>query len=59
MANRPMTRLELLHTIQENSDLLDLNDRFALLASDLPNSPGVRRAWEALAAELMPLPPSC
>lgn len=56
MANRPMTRLELLHTIQENSELLDLNDRFALLAGSLPNSPQVRRAWEALADALMPEP---
>jgi hypothetical protein len=53
MANQPMTRLELLHTIQENGELLHLYDRFALLAGDLPNSPGVRRAWEALAAELL------
>ncbi len=56
MANPPMTRLELLHTIQDNGDLLDLNDRFALLAGRLPNSPQVRRAWEALADALMPEP---
>ena len=56
MANQPMTRLELLHTIQDNGDLLDLNDRFALLAGSLPDSPQVRRAWEALADALMPEP---
>lgn len=48
-----MTRLELLHTIQENSELLDVRDRFALLAGSLPATPAVRYAWEALAAELL------
>ena len=56
MANQPMTRLELLHTIQENGEVLHLYDRFALLAGSLPDSPGVRLAWEALANALVPEP---
>lgn len=48
-----MTRLELLHTIQANAELLTTHDAFALLSGRLPDSPEVRRAWEALALELI------
>jgi hypothetical protein len=44
-----MTRLELLHLIQDNHDLLTFNDAVALLAGRIPrvhNSTKVSRAWE-------------
>jgi hypothetical protein len=42
-----MTRLELLHTIQENADALTLPDAVALLASRLPQGDAdVAAAWE-------------
>ena len=47
-----MTRLELLHLIQENAELLHRHDAFALLASRLPEDAKVREAWENLALEL-------
>jgi hypothetical protein len=44
-----MTRLELLHTIQENGELLTLQDAFSLLAGRLPeNDARVSDAWENL-----------
>ena len=48
-----MTRLELLHTIQENADQLDWHDAYGLLASRLPADQRVSDAWENLAAELI------
>lgn len=48
-----MTRLELLHLIQDNAELLTTYDAFALLAGRLPASPEVHRAWETLALELI------
>lgn len=47
-----MTRLELLHLIQENADQLQLVDAFSLLAGRLPQDPDVLTAWESLALEL-------
>jgi hypothetical protein len=48
-----MTRLELLHTIQDNAELLTLHDAFALLASRLPVADGaVSDAWEELSQAL-------
>ena len=47
-----MTRLELLHLIQENADQLQLVDAFSLLAGRLPQDPDVHAAWESLALEL-------
>jgi len=48
-----MTRLELLHTIQENADQLPLVDAVSLLAARLPNDADVHRAWENLTRELI------
>ena len=48
-----MTRLELIHTIQENADKLTTYDAFALLASRLPADPAVRAAWDDLALALI------
>jgi hypothetical protein len=48
-----MTRLELLHTIDENASLLTTYDAFALLASRLPVADkAVSKAWEELAIAL-------
>ena len=41
-----MTRLELLHTIQDNADQLDMRDAFALMAGRLPDDERVKAAWE-------------
>lgn len=49
-----MTRLELLHTILENDDLLTRNDAFMLLAGRLPEGDAaVSAAWEALTQALL------
>lgn len=40
-----MTRLELLHTIQDNADRLTMHDAFALLASRLPEDPNIAEEW--------------
>lgn len=48
-----MTRLELLHTIQESADQLTTQDAFALLASRLPSDPAVHEAWHQLALALI------
>ncbi len=48
-----MTRLELLHAIQDNAEQLTLHDAFALLASRLPVADGaVSDAWEELSLAL-------
>ena len=48
-----MTRLELLHTIQENADQLPLVDAVSLVAGRLPDDADVHRAWENLTRELI------
>jgi hypothetical protein len=48
-----MTRLELLHAIQENADQLSTHDAFALLASRLPSDPAVYEAWHQLSLALI------
>jgi len=48
-----MNRLELLHTIQENGDQLDMRDAFALLAGRLPEDERVKEAWERFSLELI------
>lgn len=48
-----MTRLELLHTIQDNADQLTTHDAFALLASRLPGDRAVHEAWHELALALL------
>ena len=48
-----MTRLELLHAIQENADQLALVDAISLVAGRLPNDADVHRAWENLTHELI------
>jgi len=49
-----MTRLELLHTILDNDELLSRNDAFMLLAGRLPEgNAAVSAAWEALAQALL------
>ena len=48
-----MTRLELLHTIQDNADQLTTHDAFALLASRLPSDPAIRDAWHQLTLALL------
>ena len=48
-----MTRLELLHLIQDNADLLTLPDTFALLSGRLPRSDKVRKAAYSLYLELV------
>jgi hypothetical protein len=48
-----MTRLDLLHTIQDNADQLSTHDAFALLASRLPSDPAVHEAWSQLALALI------
>ena len=48
-----MTRLELLHLIRDNSELLTLPDTFALLSGRLPRSDKVRRAANFLYFELV------
>lgn len=48
-----MTRLELLHTILDNDELLTLQDAFMLLAGRLPeNDARVSDAWEELGRAL-------
>ncbi len=48
-----MTRLELLHTIQDNAEALSTYDAFALLGSRLPQGDkAVQLAWEELAQAL-------
>jgi hypothetical protein len=48
-----MTRLELLHTIQDNAEKLELLDAFSLLASRLPtNDTAVMATWAAFADAL-------
>jgi hypothetical protein len=48
-----MTRLELLHTIQDNASLLTTHDAFALLAGRLPvGDKEVSKAWEELTIAL-------
>jgi hypothetical protein len=48
-----MTRLELLHTIEDNATLLTTYDAFALLAGRLPvGDKAVSKAWEELAIAL-------
>jgi hypothetical protein len=48
-----MTRLELLHTIDENASLLTTYDAFALLAGRLPvDDEAITKAWEKLAIAL-------
>lgn len=49
----PLTRLELLHTIQDNADKLTLNDAFALLSGRLPMDPDVQEAWHQLTLALI------
>jgi hypothetical protein len=49
----PMTRLELLHLIRDNSELLTLPDTFALLSGRLPRSDKVRKAANSLYCELV------
>jgi hypothetical protein len=48
-----MKRLELLHLIQDNADLLTLPDAFVLLSGRLPRSDKVRRAADCLYFELV------
>jgi len=49
-----MNRLELLHTIDENADLLGTYDAFALLAGRLPvGDEAISKAWEELAIALI------
>ena len=48
-----MTRLELLHLIQDNADLLTLPDAFSLLSGRLPDSVEVRKAAYSLYLELV------
>lgn len=48
-----MTRLELLHTIQDNAEQLDMRDAFALLAGRLPDDERVAAAWEHFSLELI------
>ena len=48
-----MTRLELLHLIQDKAELLTLPDAFALLSGRLPRSDKVRRAADFLYFELV------
>lgn len=50
-----MNRLELLHIIQDNADLMHRNDAVALLAGRLPADAKVQAAWEILTRELMAL----
>jgi hypothetical protein len=48
-----MTRLELLHTVQDNASLLTTYDAFALLSSRLPvGDAAISKAWEELAIAL-------
>ena len=49
----PLTRLQLLHTIQDNPEKLTLEDAFALLASRLPRDSKIQQAWEHLAQTLL------
>ena len=49
----PLTRLELLHIIQDDPEKLTLNDMFALLASRLPVNSKIQQAWEDLAQTLL------
>ena len=49
----PLTRLELLHMIQDDPEKLTLNDTFALLASRLPVDSKIQQAWEDLAQTLL------
>ena len=44
-----MTRLELLHTIQENAETLTLHDAVMLLAGRLPNDAELLTAWDEFA----------
>ena len=44
-----MTRLELLHTIQESADQLTLRDAVMLLAGRLPEDPELIAAWDQFA----------
>jgi hypothetical protein len=48
----PLTRLQLMHTIQDNPEKLTLRDAFALLSSRLPVDTDIQEAWEALAVLL-------
>lgn len=49
-----MTRLELLHLVQENPEALTLHDAFALLAGRLPAGDArISAAWEELARALL------
>ena len=49
-----MNRLELLHTIDENAELLGTYDAFALLAGRLPvGDEAISKAWEELAIALI------
>ena len=48
----PRNRLQLLHTIQDNTDKLTLQDAFALLSSKLPVDINVQKTWEQLAIVL-------
>lgn len=50
-----MTRLELLHTIQDNAEQLHCFDAAALLAGRLPADARVQAAWETFTRELMAL----
>ena len=49
----PLTRLELLHIIQDDPEKLTLNVMFALLASRLPVNSKIQQAWEDLAQTLL------
>lgn len=44
-----MTRLELLHTIQENAEELTLHDAVMLLAGRLPNDNELIAVWDEFA----------
>lgn len=44
-----MTRLELLHTIQENAEALTLHDAVMLLAGRLPNDSELIAVWDEFA----------
>lgn len=49
-----MTRLELLHTIQDNAELLTLGDAVALVAGRLPtDDKAVIAAWGELTLRLI------
>jgi hypothetical protein len=43
-----MTRLELLHTIQENAELLTLRDAVSLMAGRFPENAEAIAAWDQM-----------